>query len=227
MPQIQFIAELLKLSCLPVIAVSLVAGASASATVMSTFDIDGEAWTTFADAENLTYSAAGGNPGGAVRAEDVGNGQIWYWQAPAKFLGDQSGAWGGSLSFDLIQGSLSRQLNEDDVILIGGGLTIVFDTASNPELTWTDYSIDFTDTAGWTLNTTGGSVASAAQIQTVLGSLDTLRIRGEYVNGTPTTTHCLIMSSSPPSPPRWLCLAWGLWRCTIVGVVSRLTPSRQ
>jgi len=184
MPQIQFIAELLKPSCLPVIAVSLVAGASASATVMSTFDIDGEAWTTFADAENLTYSAAGGNPGGAVRAEDVGNGQIWYWQAPAKFLGDQSGAWGGSLSFDLIQGSLSRQLNEDDVILIGGGLTIVFDTASNPELTWTDYSIDFTDTAGWTLNTTGGSVASAAQIQTVLGSLETLRIRGEYVNGT-------------------------------------------
>lgn len=186
MPRTHFISALLKAYGLSVFALG--AGVSASATVMSTFDTDIDGWLVAGDATSATpqYMAAGGNPGGFVEADDRAAGGIWYWQAPTKFLGDQSAAWGGSLSFDLTQNKLSSQLDRDDVILTGGGLTIVFDTANNPGLDWTEYSIDLNDTAGWTLDTAAGAAATAGQIQTVLGNLGTLRIRGEYVNGSDT-----------------------------------------
>ena len=101
---------------------------AASSTVESRFDdtaagLDG--WTTLNDATNLTYVASGGNPGGFAQATDRGLGTVWYWVAPAKFRGNQTAKYGGTLSFDLRQSPATNQFAfADDVVLSGGGLSL-------------------------------------------------------------------------------------------------------
>ena len=41
------------------------------------------------------------------------------------------------------------QFNDSDVVLIGGGLTLVFDTAANPGTNWTTYQVPLLESAGW------------------------------------------------------------------------------
>src|SRR5690606_34386900 len=104
-----------------------------AASPVSTFDSDAENWTIAGDGTGPFYETAGGNPGGYIRSEDQGLGTFWYWRAPAKFLGDQSGAYGQSLQFDLRQSTTGNQDNAaPDVILEGAGLQLVFDAPDAP-----------------------------------------------------------------------------------------------
>lgn len=78
------------------------------ASMSSTFDSGTEGWTLAGDSQHGTghgsgaywlqpeHTAAGGNPGGAVYAVDAGQGKAWFFQAPPKFLGNRSGAYGGT-----------------------------------------------------------------------------------------------------------------------------------
>src|SRR5262249_43297565 len=80
---------------------------------------------------HLTYQGSGGNPGGYITADDIGDGLYWYWRAPGKFLGNKAAAYRGTLSFDQRQhldGGGPDQRDEDDVILNGGGYTLVYQT---------------------------------------------------------------------------------------------------
>src|SRR5262249_7306754 len=110
----------------------------------------------------------------------VGNTQ--YWMAPAKFLGNQSAAYGGSLSFDLTQTPINNPFSQEDVILVGGGMTLVDNTPNIPGSTWTSYHVSLLET-GWKLNNHAGPAATQAQMMTVLSSLTALYIRGEYQLG--------------------------------------------
>jgi hypothetical protein len=161
---------------------------------ISTFDFDHENWRIMGDVAGDTiadFIPNGGNPGGYVQAIDQVVGGTMYWQAPEKFLGDVSCAYGQALNFDLVQSRLTSQFDWEDVILKGAGLTLVFDTPYNPDTSWTSYSVPLLETAGWVKDSTINGVISGdpptmAEMQAVLASLTELRIRAEYVSGADT-----------------------------------------
>ncbi|MCQ9378024.1 laminin B domain-containing protein [Methyloversatilis sp. XJ19-49] len=162
------------------LAVSFTARADVLAS--STFDTDAEGWTFINDARNFGWSGSNGNPGGNVGAVDIGTGETWYYVAPTSFLGDMSAAFGGMLSYDLRQERTTGQFDNSDVILIGGGLTLVFEFDYNPGTDWTGYSVKLVSGTGWRVGNVLGANAGDSDFATVLGDLTALYIRGEYRN---------------------------------------------
>lgn len=182
-------------------ACATVAGTAVAAD--SPFDTDTDGWTAIGDvAGPVTWVAAGGNPDGHIRVRDSVSGGVTYFDAPDEFLGNQSGSFGQMLSFDLMQiftGSAS-QFDAADVVLIGGGLTLVYDTASNPaQSAWTHYDVLLTG-AGWHVGTLGGAIATDDQMMGVLGALTDLRIRSEYRTGADTGALDNVVLPSVPEP---------------------------
>ncbi len=177
------------------------AATAAAAVVSSTFDSNAEGWIISGDATSglPDYVATGGNPGGHIEADDSVSGGIWYFQAPSKFLGNLSGAFGELLRFDLKQSGSGAQINRDDVILSSGGTELTLDTLANPLPVgeWVSYAVRLDDSAAW-MN--GGAAATAAELLAVLSSLDGLRIRGEYINGPDTGSLDNVSVSVVPIP---------------------------
>jgi hypothetical protein len=158
---------------------------SGNVLARSTFDNDADGWTTVGDAVGAptpTFVPTGGNPGGYISGTDSRQSGRWYWSAPAKFRGNVSSAYGHVLSFDLRQNQSDNQTSYHDIVLTGAGLTLVYDTASNPGTTWTSYNIPLRAESGWMVRTTN-QAASEADIRRVLGDLGSLLIRGEYRSG--------------------------------------------
>ena len=159
----------------------------AAASIISTFDTDSEGWTAVGDvAGPVTWLATGGNPAGHIELTDQVIGGVTYFVAPAKFHGDHSAAYGTSLTFDLRQSypGSPNQFDDSDVILTGGGLTLVFDTPVNPaNNSWTSYSVLLNDLSGWHVSTLAGPLATQAQIQAALANITDLEIRAEYQTG--------------------------------------------
>ena len=129
-----------------------------------------------------TYQGTGGNPGGHLSLSDP-TANAWSWYAPAKFLGNKQAAYGGTLSFDLKVTGLGSPFVEEDVILVGGGLTLVFTLPAPPGITFTTYHIGLTQ-AGWKRDTRTGAAATLSDMTTVLGALTDIYIRGEYLLST-------------------------------------------
>ncbi|MGI0015239.1 MAG: laminin B domain-containing protein, partial [Nitrososphaera sp.] len=153
---------------------------SDSCTAVSFFDVDAKSWTVIGDVQNPAYFFDGGNPGGYISATNSGPGQIWYWQAPAKFLRDAACAYCKALNFDLRHIANIHTLDTEDVILEGGGLKLVFDTSYNPNENWTSYSVLLRENAGWRKNNLNGAPPTLAEMQATLASLSKLLIRGEF-----------------------------------------------
>lgn len=145
---------------------------------MSFFDNDSESWAVVNGADGPMHLIAGGNPRGQICAADAGSG-IWFWQAPAAFLGDISQY--NALTFDLKQSSIGG-VNDDDVILVGGGLRLIFNTFVNPVLDWTSYRVPLDDVVSWRI---AGSdeEPTIEELRLVLSSVTDLLIRGEYARG--------------------------------------------
>jgi hypothetical protein len=158
----------------------------------STFDTDSDGWVvrdlafpnpgappvpigTFTP----TYESTGGNPGGHVSLVDP-TANAWYWYAPAKFLGDRHAAYGGTLRFDLAVTGTGTPFSEEDVILVGGGVTLVFALPNRPGAGFTSYQVSLTET-GWKRDSLTGAAATRADLNTVLGALTDIYIRGEYL----------------------------------------------
>ena len=155
--------------------------------ITSTFDTGDESWTVFGDAQGAsvipTYFSTGGNPGGYISATDDVTGGVWFWDAPAKLLGKVSSM--RALSFDLKQSATDAPFDADDVVLVGAGTTLVFNTANNPGTDWTHYDVSLDASAGWK-NKDTGQPATQQEMIDVLSSLAVLRIRGEYRDGADT-----------------------------------------
>ncbi|MFC3615363.1 laminin B domain-containing protein, partial [Lutimaribacter marinistellae] len=154
-------------------------------TITSTFDTDIDGWSFIADVREFRQVDVGGNPDGYLEGVDYATGEVWYFVAAEKFLGDKSAFYGGTLSFDLRQSSLSSQFDANDVVLIGGGITLVLNHA-HPGTDWTNYSLDLSTASDWRVGTESGAVATEVEIRTVLANLTALHIRGEYVSGSDT-----------------------------------------
>ncbi|MBX2892506.1 MAG: gliding motility-associated C-terminal domain-containing protein [Saprospiraceae bacterium] len=152
---------------------------------ISSFDSGNEGWTTSGDATSpdATWMPTGGNPGGHIRVTDQSVGGTWHFVAPSKFRGNKCDAYGKHLRYDQF---VSDTTNEDksnslpDVVLFGGGLTLVYDNASNPQLSWTHYDILLREDAGWRLAALDGPVPTEAQFRAALSDIAGWRIRGEY-----------------------------------------------
>lgn len=174
--------------------VQLLTKQNAHADLISTFDTDADGWsvTDFANLESndyaitatfaVTYNATGGTPGGYISESDPSS-QYFTFSAPAKFLGNVTGATG--LSYDLTHPTGYVGIQAADVILVGNGTRLVW--MSNPGLApnagWTNVNMAFAPSSAWHVETTTGSLATATDFQTVLGNLSELYIRGEYTNG--------------------------------------------
>lgn len=152
----------------------------------SDFSTGDDGWKAAGDADGpLIWHANGGNSGGYVSIDDLTIGGVTFFIAPAKFLGNQSAAFGSNLTFDLQQvySGSPNQFDDADVILQGAGLTLVFDTGYHPANgAWTSYSVPLIAN-GWKLNSLSGAAVSDEQFITVLSDLSALKIRAEYRTG--------------------------------------------
>jgi hypothetical protein len=151
----------------------------------STFSSDDDGWTIVGDAQQSskrpTYHADGGNPGGMISATDKTTGGIWYFVAPAKYLGDQSAFIGTWLKFDLaVNATPTRPADRIDIKLTAGSRSLAYDTPKNPVGgAWTSYAVPLSAT-GWRVGTLTGAAATEADFAAVMGSLTAIWIRGEY-----------------------------------------------
>jgi len=198
----------------------LVSGAHAQTEIArASFDASAEGWTirTNNDVCGVTslvaltpvYVAAGGNPGGFIQHVDPREGRDSYFRSPIApvvtlFHGDLSIVYSGTLSYDLQQSATDGQYNANDVILFGGGLTLVFNTQYNPRTTWTRYDVPLLAGTGWRMNRCDGAPATEAQIRQALANVTGWMIRAEFRSGADIDgidNVRLITASSPlPSP---------------------------
>lgn len=195
-------------------------------TAASSFDFDDEDWRVV-DSQGALFTPdhvpTGGNPDGYISANDDAIGGVWFWQAPAQFLGDASCAYGQALNFDLQQSDTTTQFDWEDVVLEGGGLTLVFDTPCNPGLcspgvNWTSYSVPLLETAGWKKDDAIDGVISdeaptREEMQAVLASLTRVWIRGDFANGSAVDGLDNVVLNGPPK-------GVGPLRCVAQNIVS-------
>jgi hypothetical protein len=144
-----------------------------------------DGWSFVNDGSNLKLVLTGGNGGGFLQITDQALGTTIYFVAPSKFLGNQSAAYAGSLSFDLQQSYDTNYFADDDVLLTGNGTTLAYFHGLNPAIgsSWTTISVPLTASAGWKVGTYTGAAATEAQLQSVLANLTALWIRPEFQVG--------------------------------------------
>ncbi|ELY74410.1 alkaline phosphatase D family protein [Natrinema pallidum] len=165
--------------------------------IESTFDEDDDGWLISQNggSDRPVYHESGGTPGGHVSDEENQGGIAWYYQAPFKFLGDREAFYGGSLSFDLRQARADRQFDAEpveggDVLLAGGGAKLVYEFRGperTPGTEWTSFEVPLSADATWIDLTSQEPLATEERFRAVLGTLETLRIRGEYRSGDDTS----------------------------------------
>jgi hypothetical protein len=155
-------------------------------TTLSGFDNDDQGWTITGDAQGTSakpdFNGTGGNPDGLISAKDNVAGGTWYFSAPAKYLGDQSAAFGGTLSFDLKTTPITSPFANSDVLLEAGALILSFDLPQDPGTDWTHYVVPL-DASGWTSRANDAGTLSPEAFRMALSQLSALRIRGEYQSG--------------------------------------------
>jgi len=92
----------------------------------SRFEADTEGWSVARNTAQPVFEPTGGNPGGHLSVIDDTIGIVLRWVAPAKFLGSQSAAYNGRLSYDLrLPGSAPVASPTQAVRLRGGGLSLL------------------------------------------------------------------------------------------------------
>jgi len=163
------------------------ANASVGVLAESTFDAGTDGWSALGTSGSTGSWAMTSGPfsvsyiGGAISMTDPDN-EWTYFSAPSKFLGDMSAAFGGQLQFEsrVLSAPGGSYANEAEVMLRGGGMTLVYDATST--LTSLPTSFDISLTSGnWRVNDTfSGAAATDADLQTVLGDLTALWINAEY-----------------------------------------------
>lgn len=165
---------------IPFVFVACVCGtAIAQPKIFSTFDEDDEGWTVIQSGE-IEYKDDGGNPGGFLRVNDVPVPPDDYLLiAPEKFLGEQLGMLGGSISWDarVIEGDLFDWIGAyGKVTLVSGELEATYDPVPPGVIS-----------ANWK---TYKGVLSAAnfglsdeQFEQMMGNLTEIRLRLEAIDG--------------------------------------------
>ncbi len=200
---------------------------SASALASSTFDDGTDGWLALNGAASFTWVASGGADGGFVQAADANGDALWFFRAPASYRGDQSAAYGGSLSYALkgltINGPHWQQ--HADVQLLGGnGVRLVYDGGFLPGADWSHFTVPLSADGHWRIDAAGGLVATEADLRSVLADVSDWRILGDYWQGIEVTGLDGVVLSAVPELPSALALAAGLW---VVGLRVRARGRAQ
>lgn len=133
------------------------------------------------------WNATGGNPGGCLRVVDPDGsqpiGHVQYWKAPPSYLGDKSAWLGGQLRYDVKVQTALGNFAQEDVLLTGNGITLAWFANQNPSSNvWTTFTVPL-QAAAWRVGTRTGPVATPAELASVLSSLSSVYLRGEFQNG--------------------------------------------
>ena len=165
----------------------------AMAGVAYSFENDAMGWSVISDATGFTWDDTIGNNGlGAIRARDVTNGDFWFFSAPSEDLGNVSGLYGNSISYDILGITGNQGIGGElaDVVLTGAGMSIGINFGVQPvNGSWVSVSTLVDESADWMMINSFASAtlsdtdATMSDIQAVLADLDGFYIRGEYTNG--------------------------------------------
>jgi len=150
------------------------------------FDSTHLAWVTFANA-TITYQTSGGNPAGYLAFRGAGPSQL---AAPPEYLGNKFFCYNGLLSFDLRRPVAGHA----DVVLVGGGLTLVFDLPNATGTGWTSHKLLLHESAAWRKN--GLQPVTHAEFLAVLGA-----ISGLFVQATDATIDVDNLEFLAPTTP--------------------------
>jgi hypothetical protein len=172
------------------LALILAAPATVLATTLveSDFSVDDEGWRvgTLFSSTNATIMPFYINTGWI---ETAGVTPFLAFEAPAKFVGDESAAYGGSLQFDLRIAPFLTQPGDRPLVVISDGTTFLQFRATTPQLfVFVPFDVPLLASAGWQLADVSGAAgppATEAQLQAVLGNLKWLRIEADW-NSDPT-----------------------------------------
>ena len=175
----------------------------ARGTVSSTFDTDTDGWFKLPGSDSgssVDWVSTGGNPDGYMRYNEVGSGFVDFAAAPAKFLGDKSAYYGGTLSFDILTNTLSNPTNRSDQVkLIGGGIELKYELDDpSPTGQWHARSIDLIESAGW-INTADNQAPDLSEMLSVLGDLTALHLLTDYRNGSETPSYDNVVLTPEPT----------------------------
>lgn len=172
--------------------------------VRSDFDSDAEGWRALNGVASQGWVASGGDPGGFFSALDSGGGVVFVYDAPAAFLGDQTAALGGSLSFSLKTSALAFPMdnNQATVRIIGGGLTLAAVVGDAPGQAWTSYTLALVPDQ-FRIGDASGAQATAEDLAWVFGQIDSLRIRGEFSQVIDRGGLDSVVLSAVPEPATW------------------------
>ena len=193
----------------------------ASAAAISTFDTDSENWSVVSftnpnagdfsvlSTNAPTFHATGGNPGGFISTVDPDNGDFMF-SAPAKFLGNQSGA--GSLSYDLNYPVGNLDYKPVDIMLTDGATRLLWLSNPTPSLgpSFTHVAVGLAPSANWHIGSNSGATPTAGDFQAVLSNLTGLFISGEYTAGLIETPGLDNVRLSVPEPASVILAAVGL-----------------
>ncbi len=196
----------------PILTVALIvclAPAMLRASIVSTFDTDTDGWTRGGGDNNslVGWSASTGNPGGCLTMQDEAAGTTDYWKAPAKFLGDQSAMYEGTLSYDLRLDRTGQNFADIDVVLAGNGHTLSGFFNFTPTTDFTTFSILLKEGPKWHEDGSGGGPPDAAQFRGILANLTGIQIRADYLNGAEVNSLDNVTLAPVPEPTCGLLLA--------------------
>lgn len=181
------------------------ASAASAQTVIAetTFDRGAQGWRASNGVVDFTWSPAGGNPGGFIFATDADSDTLWFFDAPAAYLGDLAGAYGGSLSYDLRTAGVAPPHQETyaDIQILGtNGVRLVRVVGQQPGMNWSSVVVPLVADGAWRIETVDGEAASALTFAQVLASVSEFRIRGDYQAAFETTGIDNVVLTAAPVP---------------------------
>jgi hypothetical protein len=184
------------------IAILVLTGMTANAAaVISTFDLNSESWQRvhLPNSGSVTSIVSGpvaaawrstsGNPAGNIYISDQVSDSLAWFSAPARFLGDQSARYGGTIQWDHSYSYIGQATVTNntypDIALLGGGLALVADagTSANMPNQWAPFSTGLCETNGWHIGFLTNRAPTEAEFKAVLANLQRLYVRAEYIGG--------------------------------------------
>ena len=164
----------------------------ANSAVISTFDNDLDGWSVadliqpLNDVPTITgtytpiFVAGGGTFGGTIQLHDPSS-NAWFFQAPSKFLGDQSLSLHGQLSWSLRCDEATDPTETAEQVILSNGTTTLYYNSSGPgpANTWRLYIIDLYGPS-FRVGSKTGPAATDAQLLAVLSNLTSLNILGDW-----------------------------------------------
>lgn len=203
-----------------------------AAPVWSTFDANADGWTiacangqavesACVGGSTPTYEPTGGpSNDGHISYTDL-DPQTDFFDAPAKFLGNQSNAAGGTLTFDLLN-SIGKANSPFMVVLKGGGATVRYDGTQAVTTNWANFTVplDFTSPTWRTLVGSSWSVTTDnAILSSVVANLTDLWIRGDWASGKDVTRLDNVHLNAVPIPGAALLFGTGI--IGLIGIARR------